>query len=71
MTRESFRQNPPGNSVILIFSGQKPCTRIIERILHSYLRFSRAQDVISHLSQHLRKFLVEVQENEYQISPEL
>ena len=25
-----LRQNPPGNWVILIFSGQKPCTRIIK-----------------------------------------
>ena len=24
-----LRQNPSGNWVILIFSGQKPCTRII------------------------------------------
>ena len=25
-----LRWNPPGNWIILIFSGQKPCTRIIK-----------------------------------------
>ena len=28
--------------IILIFSGQNPCTRIISNILHSFLDFSRA-----------------------------
>ena len=28
--------------IILIFSGQNPCTRIISSILHSFLDFSRA-----------------------------
>ena len=31
-----LRRNPPENWVILIFIGQKPCTRIIQRILHSF-----------------------------------
>ena len=44
-----LRWNPPGNWVIFIFSGQKPCPRIIKSILHSFLHFSRAKDVISHL----------------------
>ena len=35
--------------VILFFSGQKPWTRIIQSILHSFLHFSRAKDVISDL----------------------
>ena len=35
--------------LIAIFNGQKPCTRIIYGILHSFLHFSRAKDVISHL----------------------
>ena len=44
-----LRRNPSGNWVILIFSGQKSCTRITQRTLHSFLHFSRAQDVINHL----------------------
>ena len=44
-----LRWNPRGNWVIFIFSGQKPCPRIIQSILHSFLHFSRAKDVISHL----------------------
>ena len=40
--RDTLRRNPPGNWVILIFSGQKPCIRIIQTILHSFLHFSRA-----------------------------
>ena len=39
----------PMNWVILIFSGQKSCTRIIWNILHSFLHFSRPKDVINHL----------------------
>ena len=35
------RRNPSGIWVILIFSGQKPCTRIIQTILHSFVHFSR------------------------------
>ena len=35
---------------MLIFSGQKPVPeQSILRILHSFLHFSRAKDVISHL----------------------
>ena len=41
-SKEDLRQNPLGNWVILIFSGKKPCTRIIQRKLHSFLHFSRA-----------------------------
>ena len=33
-----LRWNPLGNWVISTFSGQKPCTRIISSILHSFLR---------------------------------
>ena len=40
-----LKRNPSGNWVILIFSGQKPCTRIIQTILHSFLHFSRAIDI--------------------------
>ena len=32
-----IRWNTLGNWVVLIFSGQKPCTRIISSILHSFL----------------------------------
>ena len=39
--------NPLGNWVILIFSGRKPCTRIISSILHSFSHFSRAINVLS------------------------
>ena len=39
--------NPLGNWVILIFSGQKPCARIISSIMHSLSHFSRAINVIS------------------------
>ena len=35
--------------VILIFSGQKTCTRIIKTISHSFLHFSRDIDVINYL----------------------
>ena len=35
---------------MLIFSGRKSCTGIIESILHSFLHFSRAKDVINHLT---------------------
>ena len=33
----------------LIFSGQKPRTRLIQNIMHSILHFPRAKDVISRL----------------------
>ena len=42
-----LRWNPLGNWVILIFSGQKPCTRITSSILHSFSHFSRAINFIS------------------------
>ena len=45
----SGRQSPPENLVISIFSGQKPCTRIISTISDSFLHFSNAKDVISRL----------------------
>ena len=45
---QSVRRNPLGNWVTLIFRGQKPCTRIISRILHSFLLFSRTINVISY-----------------------
>ena len=44
---KKLRQNPPRNWVILIFSGQKPCTRKILTISHSFLHFSRATDQCS------------------------
>ena len=47
--RFTFKQNPGGNWVISIFSGQKPCTRIMWRVLRSFSRFSRAKDVISQI----------------------
>ena len=47
--KKTLRRNPPGNWVILIFSGQKPCNRIIYRILHSFLQFWGAKDVFCHL----------------------
>ena len=31
-----LRRNPSGNWVILIFSGQKPCARIIKTISHTF-----------------------------------
>ena len=34
-----LRRNPPWNWVILIFIGQKSCTRIIKNILHSFCTF--------------------------------
>ena len=37
-----------GNWATLIFSLQKPCTRIISHMLHSFLHFSKAIDVISY-----------------------
>ena len=41
------RRNPPENWAILIFSGQKSCTRIIYSILHSsFLPFLKAIDVL-------------------------
>ena len=39
--------NPLGNWVISIFSGRKPCTRIISSILHSFSHFLRAINVLS------------------------
>ena len=45
----SLRRNPPGHWVILIFSGQKFCTRVIYSILHSFLHVSRAKDLINYL----------------------
>ena len=36
-------------TVIVIFSGQKPYTRILSIILHSFLHFSRAINVISYM----------------------
>ena len=42
-----FRRNPSGKWVILVFSGQKPFTRIIWTISHSFLHFSKAIDVIT------------------------
>ena len=42
----NLRQNPTGNWEISIFSGQKPCTTIYS-ILHSFLHFLRAIDVIT------------------------
>ena len=41
-----LRWNPLGNWVVLIFSRQKPCTRIISSILHFFSHFSRAINVI-------------------------
>ena len=41
-----LKWNSSGNWVVLIFSGQKPCTRIISSILHSFSHFSRAINVI-------------------------
>ena len=38
---QSLRRNPLGNWVTLIFRGQNSCTRIISRILHSFLHFFR------------------------------
>ena len=52
----------------LIFSGEKPCTRIIQNILHSFIHFSRAKDVISHPKLNERKFLMGAGEHECQIS---
>ena len=50
-------------------SEQKPCTRIIWSVLHSFLHFSRAKDVITHLQNwHQRKFLMRARENKCQIS---
>ena len=40
-----LRRNPSGSWVILIFSGQNPCTRIIKTILHFFLHFSRVTDI--------------------------
>ena len=42
-----LKSNSLGNWVGLIFSGQKPCTRIISSILHSFSHFSRAINVIA------------------------
>ena len=44
-----LRWNPSGHWVILIFSGQKSCTKIILSIFHSFFLFSRAKDVTNHL----------------------
>ena len=41
-----LRRNPPENWVILIFSGQLPCTRIMKGTLYSFLHFSRAKKVV-------------------------
>ena len=41
----NLRRNPLGICVILIFSGQKPCTRIISTMSHSFLHFSMAIEV--------------------------
>ena len=46
-----LRQNPPGNWVILIFSGQKPCIRIIYSILQSFLHFWRTRENECQISQ--------------------
>ena len=62
-----LRRHPLGHSVILIFSGQKSCTRIIWSILHSFLHFSRAKDVINHLYWTPKKFLLGARKNECQI----
>ena len=63
-----LRRNPSRNWLILIFSGEKPCTRIIQNILHSFIHFSRAKDVISHPKLNERKFLMGAGEHECQIS---
>ena len=42
-------RNSPGHWVILIFSGQKSCTRKIKSIWHFFLHFSRPKDVIDRL----------------------
>ena len=47
--RQNLLRLKLGNWVILIFSGQKPCCRIFSAILHSFLHFSKALDVISYL----------------------
>ena len=47
---EKLRRNLLGNLLgILIFSGQKPCTRIIETISPSFSHFSRVIDITSYL----------------------
>ena len=57
----TLRWNPLENWVISTFSGQKPCTRIISSILHSFLRFSRAINVLSYAITPKKSFLREPQ----------
>jgi len=42
---EILRQNPLGDRVISVFSGQKFCTRKILRVLPSFLHFLEAKDI--------------------------
>ena len=53
-------RNTLGNWVILIFSGQKACTRIFKPHRFVFLHFSRPKDVISYLwcYYHQRQFLM-------------
>jgi len=44
--RKKLRWNLIGNKAISIFSGQKPCTRIILSILQSFLHFLKSKDII-------------------------
>ena len=37
-----LRRNPPGNWVVSIFRGQKPCTKIIKRVLHFFFTFFKS-----------------------------
>ena len=61
-----LKWNRSRNWVILIFSGQKPCTRIVQIISHSLLHFSRAIDVISYPLWHQRPIFMGGHENKCQ-----
>ena len=50
-----LRWNPSGNWVVLIFSGQTPCTWIISSILLFFSHFSRAINVIISCIKELRR----------------
>ena len=40
-----MRRNSTGNREILVFRGQTPCTRVILRVLLSFLHLLKAKDV--------------------------
>lgn len=58
----SQRRNPTGNQAILVFSGQKLCTRIISTTLLLFKYFLKAKDLNSCKKFYQKYFLVRTRE---------